>query len=503
MFEAFENKKMKKLLDKFLDIWSVAYAGSLLGWDTETYMPASSIKERSIVFGRLTVLAQRMLLSPEFRELVNQAEKEKKLNDFEKGVIRVLKREIRIFEKLPPEFVEEFEKLTAEAKVVWRKAKEKSDFSIFEPYLTKIVDMSRKKAELLGYDEHPYDALLDLFEEELKTREVEDMFGNLKPSLVDILKRIRNSDGYQDKHPLEKEKYDIEKMKQLNKKILELFGFDFNRGRLDISAHPFTNSMGIFDVRITTRYAGYDFRRSLLAVIHEFGHGLYELQIDEKLMATPIATGVSLGVHESQSRFWENMIGRSLAFVETNFDLLKEFLPFLEKYQISDVYRYFNLVRPELIRVESDEVTYNQHIILRFEIEKGLIEEKLDVSELPQIWNENMDRILGIRPPNDALGVLQDIHWSMGAIGYFPTYSIGTILAVQIARKMESEIGNLSDLIHEKKYGEIRTWLKDKIHRWGSTYPPKELIKRALGENMNVRYFIDHLERKYKRLYAI
>jgi len=444
-----------------------------------------------------------MLLSPEFRELVNQAEKEEKLNDFEKGVIRVLKREIRIFEKLPPEFVEEFEKLTAEAKVVWRKAKEKSDFSIFEPYLTKIVDMSRKKAELLGYDEHPYDALLDLFEEGLKTREVEDMFGNLKPSLVDILKRIRNSDGYQDKHPLEKEKYDIEKMKQLNKKILELFGFDFNRGRLDISAHPFTNSMGIFDVRITTRYAGYDFRRSLLAVIHEFGHGLYELQIDEKLMATPIATGVSLGVHESQSRFWENMIGRSLAFVETNFDLLKEFLPFLEKYQISDVYRYFNLVRPELIRVESDEVTYNQHIILRFEIEKGLIEEKLDVSELPQIWNENMDRILGIRPPNDALGVLQDIHWSMGAIGYFPTYSIGTILAVQIARKMESEIGNLSDLIHEKKYGEIRTWLKDKIHRWGSTYPPKELIKRALGENMNVRYFIDHLERKYKRLYAI
>jgi len=499
----FENPVIRKVLDKYLDIWAIGYATSLLGWDTETYMPEHAIKERSIVFGRLTVLAQRLMLSNEFRELVEKAEKEENLNVYEQGVVRVLKREIEIFEKLPPEFVEEFEKLTAEAKVVWRNAKEKSDFNLFKPYLEKIVEMSRKKAEYLGYEEHPYDALLDLFEEGLRTREVEDMFQKLKPKLTDLLKKIRDSPYYQEKHPLENVAYDVEKMKQLNLEILKLFGFPFDRGRLDISAHPFTQNMGIFDVRITTRYEGKDFKRTLLATVHEFGHALYELQIDERLMATPLASGVSLGVHESQSRFWENIIGRSKIFIETNYDLFKKYLPFLSNYDIEEVYRYFNLVRPELIRVEANEVTYNQHIILRFEIEKSLIEEKIVVSELPEIWNTYMDRYLGVTPPNDALGVLQDIHWSMGAIGYFPTYSIGTVLAVQIARKLEKDLGPLEELVANKEYDKIKSWLKEKIHKWGRTFPPKQLIERALGESMNTNYFIEHIIKKYGKLYNI
>jgi len=499
----FENPAIRKVLDKYLDIWAIGYATSLLGWDTETYMPEHAIKERSIVFGRLTVLAQRLMLSNEFRELVEKAEKEENLNVYEQGVVRVLKREIEIFEKLPLEFVEEFEKLTAEAKVVWRNAKEKSDFNLFKPYLEKIVEMSRKKAEYLGYEEHPYDALLDLFEEGLRTREVEDMFQKLKPKLTDLLKKIRDSPYYQEKHPLENVAYDVEKMKRLNLEILKLFGFPFDKGRLDISAHPFTQNMGIFDVRITTRYEGKDFKRTLLATIHEFGHALYELQIDERLMATPLASGVSLGVHESQSRFWENIIGRSKIFIETNYDLFKKYLPFLSNYDVEEVYRYFNLVRPELIRVEANEVTYNQHIILRFEIEKGLIEEKIVVSELPEIWNSYMDKYLGVIPPNDALGVLQDIHWSMGAIGYFPTYSIGTVLAVQIARKLEKDLGPLEELVANKEYDKIKNWLKEKIHKWGRTFPPKQLIERALGESMNTNYFIEHIIKKYGKLYNI
>ncbi|MGQ4833765.1 MAG: carboxypeptidase M32 [Candidatus Asgardarchaeia archaeon] len=503
MFEVFENKTIKEILNKYLDIWSIGYASGLLGWDSETYMPKESIKERSIVFGRLAVLRQKMMLSSEFKDLVKKGEKEQNLNDYEAGVIRVLKREIERFEKLPPEFIEEMERVTSKARVVWREAKAKSDYNMFKPYLGKIFELSRKAAEYLGYEEHPYDALLDLYEEGLKTREVDSMFKELGPQLRDFLKKIIESQNYSATHPLEETQYDIEKMKALNTEILKLFKFPFERGRIDVSAHPFTSGFGVYDVRITTRYEGKDFRRSLLAVIHEFGHALYELQIDEKLMATPIAGGVSLGVHESQSRFWENMIGRSKAFTETNFELFKKYLDFLKDYTPDDVYRYFNIVKPDFIRVEADEVTYNQHILIRFEIEKGVMEEKINVDELPQIWNSLMEKYLGITPPNDALGVLQDIHWSMGSTGYFPTYSIGTILATQIAVKLEKELGNLSELITEKKYDEIKSWLKEKFHRWGSTYPPKELIKRALGEEMNPKYFIEHLKRKYSEIYSL
>ena len=267
-----------------------------------------------------------------------------------------------------------------------------------------------------------------------------------------ILKKITTSSEFIEHHPLEETAYDVEKMKLLNKAILELFYFNFNRGRYDISAHPFTAGIGITDVRLTTRYKGKNFKESLLATIHEFGHATYDMQIDERLMATPIAEGVSLGVHESQSRFWENMIGRNKTFVEVNMELFRKYMPFLKDYTVDDVYKYFNLVKPELIRVEANEMTYNQHILIRFEIEKGVIEGKMQVDELPQIWNEKMQEYLKITPPNDALGVLQDIHWSMGSIGYFPTYSIGTILAVQFARKLEKDLGSLDDLIKAKKY---------------------------------------------------
>ncbi|MCD6484203.1 MAG: carboxypeptidase M32 [Candidatus Odinarchaeota archaeon] len=499
----FKNSVIKQVLEKFVDVWSLNYALSLLGWDTETYMPKESIKERSIVFGRLSVLQQRFLLSDELRNLVRKGAKETNLNDYEAGIVRTLKRRIEKYEKLPPEFVEELEKVRAKSQMVWREARQKNDYNIFKPSLQKIVELTKQLAEYWGYEKHPYNALLDYFEEGLTVNDVEEMFSKLKHRLTELLKKITTSSEFMEHHPLEETAYDVEKMKLLNKAILELFYFNFNRGRYDISAHPFTAGIGITDVRLTTRYKGKNFKESLLATIHEFGHATYAMQTDEQLIATPIARGVSSGVHESQSRFWENMIGRSFSFIETNFGLMKEYLPFLEKYTPEDVYKYFNLVKPELIRVEANEVTYNQHILIRFELEKGLIEDSLTVDELPALWNEKMEKYLGLTPPNDALGVLQDIHWSGGAIGYFPTYSMGTILAVQFARHLEKDLGNLDDLIRAKKYKEIKEWLREKVHKWGSTYPPKVLIQKALGEPMNPDVFLDHIEHKYKQLYNL
>lgn len=500
--EIFVNKVVKDVLVRYHDLWALGYVSSVAYWDTETYMPGGAIKERSIVFGKLAVLRQKMLLHPEFVELVEKGEKEEGLNDYEKGVIRVLKRSIEKLKKLPPEFVEEFSKVTNQSRVVWRQAKEKNDYELFAPYLEKIIELSRKRAEYLGYEEHPYDALLDYYEEGLLTRELDALFSKLKPHIIDLYRKILNSSEYLEKHPLEDEKYDKDKMHELNLKIMKLLGFPFEYGRLDISAHPFTIGIGIRDVRITSRYAGFDFKRSLLATIHEFGHALYELQQDEKLMGTPVTGGVSMGVHESQSRFWENMIGRNLKFVEAIHNDLKQYLPFIEKYDSYEVYRYLNLVRPELIRVEADEVTYNLHIILRFEMEKMFMEEKVDVKELPQLWENKIEEYLGVRPKNYAEGILQDIHWSQGSIGYFPTYSLGTILAVQVAKKLEKEVAPLDDVISKKDFSPIRNWLKEKIHKWGAIYPPKELIKRALGEEIRVEPFIEHLREKYGKLYG-
>ena len=498
-----QNKTIKDIVNQHLDIWALGYASSLLGWDMETYMPKESINERSIVFGRLSVLQQRLLLSDKMRELVKKGEKEQNLNEYEAGIVRVLKRQIEKFEKLPPEFVEELEKVRAKSQVVWREARQKSDFNLFKPYLQKLFDLAKKATEYWGYKENPYDALLDFFEEGLLTRDVEAMFSEIRPRLTDLLQKILNSSEYMETHPLENAEYEVENMKALNLEIMKLFLFNFNRGRYDISAHPFTTGIGITDVRLTTRYGGKNFKESLLATIHEFGHATYEMQIDERLMATPVAEGVSLGVHESQSRFWENMIGRNKTFVKSNMELFKKYMPFLKNYTADDVYKYFNLVKPELIRVEANEVTYNQHILLRFEIEEGVINGKMQVDELPQIWNEKMHKYLKITPPNDAMGVLQDIHWSMGSIGYFPTYSIGTILAVQFAKHLEKDLGSIDDLIRAKKYKEIKEWLREKVHRWGSTFTPKDLVKRALGEPMNPKPFLEHLEKKYSELYKL
>ncbi|HEW94097.1 MAG TPA: carboxypeptidase M32 [Thermoprotei archaeon] len=495
--DIFENPRIKEILDKYRVIWALHHAQGLLSWDTETNMPIKGVEERSIAIAELAGLARRLLLKEDFLKLLDEASQTEDLNIYERGVVRVLNRAVRIYRALPEWLVMEMAKITEEAKVVWRKAKEKDDFNMFKPYLEKIVDLNRKAADYLGYEEHPYDALLDLYEEGFKTRDADKMFDTLEPGLKKIFDKVYGEKLYPSEHELEKVKYDPEDMKKVNLEILNIFGYPKDKARLDISAHPFTIELGINDVRITTRYEGFDFKRSLFSTIHEFGHALYALQVDERFKATPLAGGASLGIHESQSRFWENIIGRSREFTAAVYPILKKYLPFIEKYTSEDLYYYFNTVKPSFIRTEADEVTYNFHILLRYRLEKMMIERSINVSDVPEYWNNMMEDLLGIRPKKYSEGVLQDIHWSMGNIGYFPTYTIGNIISGQIKYHIEREIPDFRDKISKLEFTDIKEYLREKIHRWGSVYKPQDLLQESFKEGMDTRYFIRYLEEKY------
>ncbi|AIF69807.1 peptidase M32 [Palaeococcus pacificus DY20341] len=495
--EIFQNETIKQILAHYKKIWAIGHAQSVLGWDMEVNMPKRAIQERSVAQGELSVLSQSFMLEPKFVELVEKAEG-LELNDYERGVVRVLKRDIKIAKAFPPEFVREMSEVRSKATMAWAEAKEKNDYKKFEPYLDKIMELAKKAADYLGYEEYPYDALLDLFEEGLTTREVDRVFEKLEKDLKPLLDKILEEGRVPREHPLENEKYDQNAMEKVNLEVLRLFRYPLGeRGRLDVSPHPFTIGFGIHDVRITTRYEGFDFRRTLLAVIHEFGHALYELQTDERFMFSPIAGGVSLGIHESQSRFWENIIGRSIEFVELIYPILRENLPFMANYTQEDLYNYINIVRPDFIRTEADVVTYNFHVLLRYKLEKLMVNEGVKASELPELWNEEMERLLGIRPKTYREGILQDIHWAHGTIGYFPTYTLGTLLSAQIASYMRKDIPDFSEKVRKGEFEEIKGWLREKVHKYGSMYEPKELLKRSFGEGINPDYFIAYVKEKY------
>ncbi|MEM4482034.1 MAG: carboxypeptidase M32 [Desulfurococcaceae archaeon] len=493
----FQNPTIKEILERYRAIWSIDHALSLMGWDAETYMPTEGIKDRALARADLALIQQSLILKQEFLELVAKADKIEDLNDYERGTLRVLNRMIKLAKSLPPSLVAERAKITAEAVIVWREARAKNDFDMFRPYLERIFEISKKIADCLTWEKHPYDALLDLYEEGIKTEDVNAVLGSLRNELKWIVQKVLSEVRYPREHPLERTRYDPSKMQDVNLKILEALGYPQGvRGRLDISAHPFTVDMGINDVRITTRYEGFDFKRSMFSVVHEFGHALYNLQLDPAISYTPLASGVSLGVHEGQSRFWENIIGRSIEFAEFVYQILRESLEFVSRYSPEDLYYYFNTVKPSLIRVDADEVTYNIHIIIRTELEKLILGGEVKVSDLPELWSTYMEELLGVKPSSHAEGVLQDIHWSQGSIGYFPTYTLGNIVAASIRDNIARDL-NLGESVLNGNYKVIREWLREKIHKYGATYPPKVLLQKALGVGYEPENFIKYIMSKY------
>ncbi len=497
-----KNKIILKILDNYKSIWSLGHLTSLGNWDLNTYMPPEGVEARGMALGKTAVLSQRLFLDKKFVSSIKKASLQTGLNDYEKGVVRVLKHFLNFYQKLPPKFIEEFSKVTTEGFVAWKNAKEKNKFSIFEPYLSRIVELSRKKTEYLGYKKHPYDALLDEYEEGLTTNEVEKYFNEIKKPLINLLNYVKNSKKYKTKHELEYIRYETARMENFNRKILKLLHYNMNHIRMDVSPHPFMTMIGKGDVRITTRYEGKDFAESYGSTLHEYGHALYDLQSREELHYTPIAGGSSLIMHESQSRFWENFIGKSKEFLKLIYKDIIEINPKFRKYSVEEVYRYMNLVKPGLIRVEADELTYHFHVMIRFEIEKALIEGKINVRELPQFWNRKYQEYLGLKVPDYSSGVLQDVHWSNGNVGYFPTYSLGTILSTMWKYKLEKNVDKISELVKNTTgVRKIQDWLRKHVHQYGSTFVFKELVKKTCGEDFNSRYFIEYLNRKYKELY--
>ncbi|MEM4314604.1 MAG: carboxypeptidase M32 [Thermoplasmata archaeon] len=482
------NPAIEEILKEYKKIEAISHAERVMHWDIEVMMPELGIDYRSESLATIEIMQREFYLK--LSEKVNSINGE--LDDLEKGILRTLKRTIKYY-SLPEDLIKRIEKVTTKSPVVWREAKKKSDFSMFVPSLKEIVSLTREMAEKLGYEKHPYNALMDLYEEGITVDEANDLFSKILIETTKILKKLENSE-YSLKYSLENKKYDSKKMENVNKEIIKILGMPDKRFRMDISSHPFTIGISPDDVRITTRYEGINFKSTLFSTIHESGHAIYELQKDPSLFWTPVFRAPSLGFHESQSRFFENIIGRSREFVHILYPILKKNLRFIEKFDEEDIYYYFNNVHPSLIRVDADEVTYNLHIALRYEIEKKLIEGSIDTKDLPEIWNEFMEKYVGISPKNDSEGVLQDIHWSQGSIGYFPTYTFGNVISAII----RNSLNDLYARVEENDIQSIKEYLRQKVHRYGSIYSPKELLMKSFNETYNPEYLIRYFNEKYK-----
>ena len=493
-----ENHVMNQILDAYKPMWSLNHAISLMGWDFETYMPRKGTEERGVADSQLHLLHKDLLLNKDFVGLVESAKKLESLSDLEKGIVRVLNREITKQIKIPKELTEAESLERIRGNMTWRVAREKSDFMMYAPHLKKMIEIKKQIAEKIGYEKHPYDALLDSFEEELTVDELDNVFGALTPRLQKILKKLVDlGSPFRKESKLVKSKYDIRRVDELNHGILTLLQYDTKRFRMDVSTHPFTETMGLNDVRITTRYEGTDFKKSICSTIHEAGHALYDLQCDQSLSVTPLEGGSSLALHESQSRFWENIVGRSLPFVQLIAPLIRKQVSFANQATDDELYLYFNNVNADYIRVDADEVTYNLHIALRYEIEKKIFGDELNISEIPEFWNDRMEHLLGVRPTRDSQGVLQDTHWSSGLFGYFPTYTLGNLVSAIIASKMRKDLEDYEEDIKRGNFNPIREWLRLKIHQHGSVYAPKVLLNNTFNEGYNPDYFVSYIESKY------
>jgi carboxypeptidase Taq len=498
------KKSFKQLLEYYKEISLLNNIQAQLEWDLNTYLPPSAAQERSEQTSYITKLSTEKWQDPRFKELFDIAKSEKNLTDEEKGIIRNLEHSFKYYTNVPKELIIEFSKETSLAFMAWNSAKQNNDFKSYLPHLKTIIRLCQLMADHLTYKKDRYDALLDLYEPGLTAERCNELFDEIKDPLSVLIKKITKSKRYnpEPKFVGKDLAFDKKQQENLSHYILKKIGYDFSSGRLDVSPHPFTIGMGAHDIRITTAYKDNDFRDSLTASVHEGGHALYEQGINPEYAHTPLAGGVSLGVHESQSRFWENQIGRHPEFIKFTTPLIHAFFPALEKSDSDKITMLFNHVKPGFIRIEADEVTYNLHIIIRFEIEHALINGKIEPEDLPEVWNTKMKKYLGVTPPTDTQGVLQDVHWSYGSFGYFPTYTLGNLYAAQLNDAIKKEIPYESQLA-SGNVREILAWLRQHIHQHGSVYTPDELIKKATGKKLTSKPYLNYITEKYTRLYGL
>ncbi|GAA0359093.1 carboxypeptidase M32 [Bacillus horti] len=479
----------------------------LVQWDLQSGgTPRKGQASRAEAIGALTADTFELFVSEEMGaclDVLTKPENNQQLDAESRARVRVAKKEYDKTKNIPSSMNREFSVLTAKAHHIWEEARSKNQFSLYEESLTKIVDFQRQFAEYYGYEGHPYNALLNNYEPGLNVEKLDLLFSDLRQKTIQLLDRIQASPHKPQKEIFE-QKINIEQQKEFNKFILPKLNFDLDAGRLDESVHPFAIGLSTGDVRMTTRYLEEDVRSAIFSTMHECGHGLYEQGVHADYNGTFIQGGASMGIHESQSRFLENIVGRSLEFWTYFYEDLKAHFPqHFDQVSLEEFTRAINLSEPSLIRVEADELTYNLHIMIRYEIEKGLIGGQYEVKDLPQIWNEKMQDYLGITPSTDSEGVLQDVHWSFGGFGYFPSYCLGNLYAAQIAHTIKQQIPDFDQVIANGEFDKIRGWLLENIHQYGKLYTPGDLIVKVTGEELNAKYLVEYLEQKYTEVYKL
>lgn len=481
----------------------------LLGWDQETYMPPSAAQARAEQRKILASLVHQEQTSKQFAEalaalidLKTGEIKAKNLNAAQQAALQRWRRDYRRQTALPTEFVEEFTAVTSQAIHAWGHAKEADAFHQFAPFLEKIILLVRKKAELLGYEEHPYDALLEEYEPGATSSQISSLFGELRGSISHLLKEIRSKKQVDDS--CLKGHYPKDLQIKFGNEILQAMGFSFERGRLDSSNHPFSSTFHPSDSRITTRILEHNVMSHIKTSLHEGGHSLYEMNLPTEHYGSPLGEYLSLGVHESQSRFWETRIGLSRPFWTYYLPKLQAvFDGPVKSASLDEFYKAINKVEPSFIRVEADEVTYPLHVILRFELEKALVEGSLNVRDIPAAWNAKMQELLGVTPENNRKGCLQDIHWSMGAFGYFPTYTLGNIFAAHLFEKFANDYPKWEERVARGELAFIREWLTKQVHQHGRRYQSAELLELATGQPLSSAAYNRYLQTKYGEVYGL
>ncbi len=497
---------LASLLERLADIHNIDQANALLNWDQRTYMPAKGSEPRAKQLATLAKLSHTLFVSKETQDLLAAAEatgSQYAADSDERAMLRVARRNMDKATKVPTALVVAMAETCALAEDVWAEARKQNDYAAFAPWLEKVLELKRQYAAAVAPTKGIYDALLDDFEEAMTTRDLDPIFETLKQHSIPLVAAIRER-GKANSDDLLTRDYDEAGQEKFATFILKECGLPFDRARLDRSVHPFCTNFSQNDVRITTRYEKQWLPGALFGCLHEMGHAFYELNIQPEFEATPLASGVSLGVHESQSRLWENLVGRSREFWGRYFSKLQETFPGqLGKMPMEEFYRAINHVTPSFIRVEADEVTYNLHIILRYEMEQALLTKQLSVKDAPAAWNEKLQKYLGITPPTDREGILQDVHWSSGGIGYFPTYTLGNVLAAQLFAAAEKAMPTLRSDIGAGNFGGLYEWLKTHVHQHGKKYIPGELIKRATGAPLSTEPYLRYLTEKFSAIYDL
>ena len=497
--------KLNDLKTILAEVSDIGHAAAIASWDQQAFMPPGGAESRGNVMATLSRLSHETFTSDKVGKLLEELKSYGENLEADSNDARLLKVTLRDFEKavkVPSAMVAEKAQLTTLGNQAWREARSKSEFSIFESHLEKFVDWVQRYAELFKPYDHIYDPLLDDYEPGMKTYEVRSIFDGIRPQQVELIAAIASQPQVDNSFLYQH--FDEAKQMAFGEAVFTQFGYDLDRGRQDKSTHPFSITFCYGDSRITVRVDEQYFNTYLFAALHEAGHAMYEQGVAKELYRTPLYGGTSLAVHESQSRLWENLVGRSRPFWAHFFPKLQELFPSqLANVAVEDFYKGINKVAPSFIRVEADEATYNLHVMLRMDIEISLLEGSMKVKDLPDVWNTTFKDYLGVTPPDDALGVLQDIHWSFGLFGYFPTYSLGNLVSAQLWEVINADIPDLPDQIGKGEFAPLLTWLNEKIHIHGSKFKPQELIEQVTGSKIDGDLYIKYLQTKFGEIYRL